>query len=168
MKLGYFGGGGGATTITVPGAAGDDKKLMETVFNGFNGNNSLSISFLTPGKYDLYIYCWGGSILSPQTVNFDVWNGHTHSSGSVFFGSVWPGHQIEGQTYALIHADILPDFPGFSMVFAGTVGEFNVINGMQIVPVPGPASGLPLVGLIPFCARRSRGSSVRKAHTDSR
>ncbi len=82
-------------------------------------------------------------------------NGATSMQSSVTYGSSWPGGHVQGETYTRMRIEVLPEFEGFSAIF-GFSGDFNVVNGVQIVPVPAPASALPALAATLMLARRRR------------
>lgn len=116
--------------------------------------NTLSMTGIAPGPYRLYIYCWLGSVLGSQEVHFKVSNGVTNHNVTVSFDSVWPGGHVEGETYAVVPVDVTPEF-GFIGCRMGFNSGFNVVNGLQLVPVPAPGAAAVMLGL-PLIAFRSR------------
>jgi hypothetical protein len=147
--------GGSTFSIDAPGASGGDEALMESCFAFGASSAFISLFNVTPGTYDCYIYSWAGALLGPKTVDFRIDNGEANAYGSVNYGSTWPGGHVEGETYTRIRVEVLPQYRVIAVNF-GFSGDFNVVNGMQIVPVPAPASALPLLALPLALARRRR------------
>jgi hypothetical protein len=146
---------GGSTAHEIPGATGDDERLMESVFEMLP-SASVSVTNLAAGHYDLYAYSWGGQIFGPRTVGFTVFTGNTYG-GSLSFGPQWPGGQVEGVTFARIPIEVLPGLNFLTLrIGGGGPKTFNVLAGIQLVWIPAP--GVLLVsfsaGLLALRRRR--------------
>ncbi len=152
--------GSGSTVISIPGASGGDKALMESSFIVSVANfNVLGFEGLAAREYDLYLYCWAGSALGRQTVNFLVDTGSGRfSQTSVSYGATWPGQQVDGETYAKIRVEVL-EGQNFIAVVTRHDGDFAYISGAQLVPVPAPGAALPLIGLGALLTARRRLAS---------
>jgi hypothetical protein len=59
----YASGFGGARDLNIEGALGDDKIMMDCALSGSPATNAVTFLFLEPGLYDVYVYCWAGSLL---------------------------------------------------------------------------------------------------------
>lgn len=149
-------GNASAAIHDIPHSSGDDERLMETFFVTA-ASNSLLISNLVAGPYDLYAYSWGGQIFGDRTVGFGVHNGVDTFGGSLTFGPVWPGQQVEGETYARIPVEVLEGF-NFLQISVGGGGSktFNVLAGIQLVPIPAPGSVAVVMGAGVLAVRRRR------------
>lgn len=151
-----LGGVAGEGIHDIPGATGDDEKLMESAFEMFP-NDRIVVSNLAPGRYDVFAYSWGGEIFGSRTVGFTLWNGVNTFGGSVSFGPQWPGNQIEGVTFARIPIEVLPGINAFDIHIGGGGSKtFNVLNAIQIVPVPAPGALLVACSAGLLAIRRRR------------
>lgn len=150
---------GGATVYDIPGATGDDERLMETVFGLIPSSSGVAIGGLSPGKYDLFAYSWAGQIFGQRTVGFTVLNGVNTYGGSLSFGPQWPGGQVQGETFVRIPVEVLPGLNFLRLrVGGGGPKTFNVLAGIQLVPVPAPGAAIVLIGAGVLTARRRRNA----------
>lgn len=146
-----LGADAGTNAYDIPGAIGDDERLMETVFEVLQSSNGIVLSNLSAGQYDLYAYSWGGQIFGARTVGFTVLNGVNTYGGALSFGPQWPSGQVEGETFARIPVEVLPGLNFLRLRLGGGGPKtFNVLAGIQLVPVPAPAA--PIALLIPTAA----------------
>lgn len=146
----------GLAHLSIPSLSGDEKIFMESVLTPGVSGNSVGFFNLSPGTYDLYIYGWGGTLLGPKSAGFDVFNGVSTVHGFVSYTSVWPGAQTRHITYDVLRVNVLEP-QRLLLLDVGFTGDYGVINGMQLVPVPAPGAALPLLGLcLGFAACRRR------------
>lgn len=145
----FFGVGG--TIHTIPGATGNDKRLMETVFE-MAPSDSLTITSLTAGRYNLYAYRWAPT---PATAGFSVYNGATTVGGYVTSSPTWPGSQVEGVTFVRIPVEVI-DGRNYLRLSVGSGGDSDILAGIQLVPVPAPGAAVVLAGAGVIAIRRRR------------
>lgn len=149
--------GGGSELFEIIGASNGDEDLMESVFSITSGSNLLSLTNLAAGPYDRYAYSWGGQIFGDRTVGFGVHNGVDTFGGSLTFGPVWPGQQVEGETYARIPVEVLEGRNFLTLSIGGGGSKtFNVLAGIQLVPIPAPGSVVVMMGAGVLAMRRRR------------
>lgn len=152
-----MGASGSAFSSDIPGAVGNDERLMESALVFGTTNPNIVFQNMTPGHYDVYVYAWAGSSLGQDTVEITLWNNAWTKTGVVASAAAWPGGQVEGETYAKIALDVLPQFNSFGITLAFGRAQC-AINGIQIVPgVPAPATtglGCLAVGIAGLRPRR--------------
>lgn len=61
-----------------------------------------------------------------------------------------------GETYDLLRVEVVPGGNQYLSIFIQAPGDFNVINGIQLVPVPAPGWAMitPLAALVVHRRRR--------------
>lgn len=141
-----------------------DKELMESyLFGDRGGITQLSLTNLAPGEYTVFVYAWSG----PNTPNPDrsVITVIEYTSGAfqtveTHFDNIWHG-QADGVTYAKVNFQVIaPNGAlGFRLesIGGGEDTPVSVLNGIQIVPIPGPGSGaLSFAGAWCLAVRRRR------------
>ncbi len=114
--------------------SGDDEALLDDSADlGSQGLNFQLWSFvgLSSGHYALYTYAWPGDDLQSSIVS-----GVTGVCGNTpdpaqIVGGPWPGHHVQGQTYALHHLDV-PSGGSFCFRLGASSG-FGQLNGFQLV-----------------------------------
>jgi hypothetical protein len=145
----------GGFDLEIEGATLEDKLLMDSVLAVQVTSNAATFLNLQPGLYDLYIYCWAGNLLGPKDVTIRVFTGAGQVVGGVQYGEQWPGQQVLGETYDKLRVEVTPADGQYIDVFIQAPGDFNVINGIQLVPVPAPAGLLiPAAGALVTLRRR--------------
>jgi hypothetical protein len=130
-----------------PDTVGDDGALYDDFIDvGVVGESiAITISGLGAGLYDVYTYAWASddaTFVSGVSVN---------GLPEQTVGGAWPGTSTLGVTYALHSLEL--NTGEDLVIVVTTVTGFGSVNGIQIVPVPEPASlgllSLPVVaGLI--------------------
>lgn len=113
---------------------------------------------LSPGIYDSYVYCWAGNVLGPEDVTIKAFTGAGQVIGGVSYKATWPGRQLLGETYDRFRVEVVRgngNWISFQLEF---FGDFNVINGIQLVLVlvPAPASSTIAVTVAALLVRRRR------------
>lgn len=155
VRLGFT--GGGSAVFDIATATDGDEDLMESVFTVSAGSNLLSIINLGAGRYDLYAYSWGGQLFGPRTVGFTVRNGVNTYIDELTFGATWPGQQVLGETFVRMPVEVLEGRNFLTLsIGGGSSKTFNVLAGLQLVPIPAPGSAAFLFGLAALGARRRR------------
>jgi hypothetical protein len=148
-------GYGGALNLEIEGDLGDDKLLMDSALAGSPLANAATFLFLQPCLYDVYVYCWAGNLLGPKDVTIRAFTGAGQVVGGVSYVAAWPGGQILGETYDRLRVEVTAGNNEYLDIFIQAPGDFNVINGIQLVPVPAPASmALPVIGAMVVPRRR--------------
>lgn len=152
-----LGSSSGSQLFEIAGASGGDEALMESVFSIGVGSNLLSLTNLLPGQYDLYAYSWGGHLFGSRTVGFTVRNGIDTYIDSLAFNETWPGQQVLGETFVRIPVEVLEgrNFLTLSMGGGGSK-TFNVLAGLQLVPIPAPGAAAVFLAASVLAARRRR------------
>lgn len=140
----------GKSQAEIPGASGGDEALMESMmWTGASQTRDITISALSAGAYDLFIYAWG----SPwsNTGGVSDFNVTLHDgTGSGFYRldfelSAWPGTHIQDETYLRIPITMAPnastDQTKLIVSLPGGSGEngIEIIQGIQLVKVPAPS-----------------------------
>ena len=149
-------GGSSVGVLNLDGATGNDELLMETVYQ-MSPSTLVSLTNLAPGHYDLYAYSWFPLDSDTHTVFFTARNGASEVIDSLTFGGPWPGGQIEGITFARIPVEVLPGRNFLTLnVVGGSAKSSNVLNGLQLVPIPAPGSAAFLFGVATLIAPRRR------------
>lgn len=145
----------GGFLLDIPGATPDDKLLMDSALAVQPLSDAANFSNLKPGLYDLYIYCWAGNLLGSKDVTIRAFTGAGEVVGGVQYSEQWPGQHVLGETYEKLRVEVTPGDDQYIVVFIQAPGDFNVINGIQLVPVPTPASmTLPVIGALVGTRRR--------------
>lgn len=153
--------GGGATGVTAQvdgtagpfsfnnaGTTGDDERLMDDLFDvgGVGGTGTVTISGLAAGAYDVYTYAWApdsGTFITSVTVG----------GAALTSGGAWPGVPTSGITHTQHVANV---GAGQNLVInVATSSGFGSLNGVQIAPVPEPAT-LSLLALGGIAVLRRR------------
>lgn len=157
-----IGAGGSSNVHNIPGATGNDALFMETTFDASATAPVVVITNLAAGPYDLYAYSWGGQIFGPREVGFIVATGSgTTYIGSLTFGTQWPGGQVEGETFARIPIKVVEGLNLLTLRIGGGGPEtFNVLAGIQLVPVPAPGSVAAFMSAALFALRPRRRPST--------
>lgn len=135
----------GGASFSIGGANPDENAMMSSAWLMGGVNNSIGISHLEPGVYDIYVYCFGGNGSTP----IKVLNSLSSTTQTVENPSVWPGAQLEGVTYMKARIQTNAVTTGFAILYLQANGN-RPLNGIQIVPVPAPAGASLLVGGV-FC-----------------
>lgn len=153
-----FGGASSAGLVEIAGATGDDERLMESMI--FFPKNAAGVSFsnVEPAVYDLYTYGWNDTFFHAHTIGIDVFNSVSHVGGIINTTDAWPAGQILGQTYARIRVEVLPGVGFLRIKATNATDDYEVLSGIQLVPVPVPGAVLPLLGaaLLPRSKRSAR------------
>ena len=138
---------------SVPIANEDERRLFSSAAVFGFGRTEFHLAFLTPGWYDVYVYCWGG----PGYRNPDI--SLTTSESFLNFATnlslPWPGEQVRGITY--VQGRVYSTgglLVNYDLPFTG---GFAPISGVQVVPVPGPGSAPILLAAGLLAVRRRRG-----------
>ena len=155
------GSGGGTFQGNIAGATGDELAMMSDCVAGnvLVGDESSFVSFggLQAGQYRCFIYGWNPDSSSPGYGQYRMWDGQ---QVQLNFTSSWPGQQVLNQTYFTKDLTVTNASERFRVTMIGlgsdAVPRATVINGLQIVMIPAPASVAPL-GLLALAARRRRG-----------
>lgn len=134
-----MGTNGSIDSHEIPGATGDDERFMESVLEFSPSFTTTAFSNVASGSYDLFIYSWMGSSAGPDSLTFTVRNGVSSKVAKINNTSVWPGQHVEGETYAHLQIEVLSQFQFIGITFVFQSG-FNGINGIQLIPVPAPAT----------------------------
>ncbi|MBL8964828.1 MAG: hypothetical protein JNK70_12240 [Phycisphaerae bacterium] len=141
--------------LGIDGAAPNDKLLMDSAMPVDPSDAAAVFSNLQPGLYDLYIYCWAGNLLGPKDVTIRAFTGAGQVVGGVRYGEQWPGQQVLGETYDKLRVEVTPGDGQYIDIAIQAPGDFNVINGVQLVPVPAPGA-LALAPAALLAGRRRR------------
>lgn len=153
VQFGITGSYGVDTNI--PGLTGNEERFMESFINVSPSADLVTLFGIAPGTYDCYIYSWMGPVFGSANVTFQVKAKNNTATGKVSYtGAAWPGGQIEGVTYDVVRIEV----PANALALDIRVGmdtDFQILNGLQIVRVPAPASPLLLTPLA-LAARRRR------------
>ena len=147
--------GGGSATVHVPGASPDDAALMDD-FYSLQDSNYLAVGNLSEGKYRVYVYMWQGAIeqKSGYTDCRVIVQGNTPSNTllSTTYTKDWPGQQVYKTTYDYVDIQISGSATIF---FTPGFKDFCILQGFQLVPIPGPSS-LALLAPLGLAATRRR------------
>jgi hypothetical protein len=143
------------------GASEGDHRLMRSFgFGQAFVSATYSVGGLSPGWYDFYVYAWSGMApgFTESVVGWGESTSGSHGSIHTRFTDHWPGQQVRGETYEKFAVQVMN--ANGSIVFGlaplgGELDPVSVINGLQIVQIPAPAT-LLLPALMPI-ARRRRG-----------
>ena len=125
---------------------------------GFETSDYLAVGNLSEGKYRVYVYMWQGAITqSAGKARVNIAAGGTKPVDVVLttnYSKDWPGQQVLGNTYT--YADI--ELAGTSTLFflAAAPSDFCILQGFQLVPIPGPSSLAILAPLGLAAIRRRR------------
>ncbi len=125
-------------------------------------NASVALGGFNPGRYRLFVYGWGGHIVTDNVGNFLLFDSQSGADTRIdlHFNTTWPGRQVLGETYFTYDFSVkdASDFIVVHMLYRpfGETGFPTVVNGLQIVSIPAPASGLALLGLSAAIAARRR------------
>jgi hypothetical protein len=147
--------GGGGIDLAIDGATENDKLLMDSAMAVSTSSNATTFFNLRPGLYDVYVYCWAGNLLGPKDVTIRAFTGAGQVVGGVKYDEVWPGGHIRGITYDRLRVEVTPGDNEYLDIFIQAPGDFNVINGIQLVPVPAPGT-VALLPAAPLACRRRR------------
>jgi len=146
----------GGFLLDIQGATPDDKLLMDSALSVQSTRSAATFSNLQPGLYDLYIYCWAGNLLGPKDVTIRAFTGAGQVVGGVRYGEQWPGQQVLGETYDKLRVEVTPGDGQYIDIAIQAFGDFNVINGVQLVPIPAPATLTLAPAALLACRRRRR------------
>ena len=149
-----FGGHAGAGIVEIPGATGDDELLMESSFLFPKNGNGVTILNLAPGPYDLYAYGWNDTFFHAHRIGVSVFNSATNVGGIIQTADNWPGAQVFGQTYTRFRVEVLPGFGYLNIMAVNLTFDYEILSGIQLVPVPEPGAILPLLWMLYFPRRR--------------
>lgn len=127
----YNNGGTAMLSHHISGASGGDAALMDDMFLSFNNptDECIWVEHLLAGTYQVTIYAMtpdNPTLLSRVRVD----NGFP---GPTMVGGAWPGHHVQGTTYALFSVTIPAD--GTIAFHSGLAGG-NIqsgMNGFQLV-----------------------------------
>lgn len=143
----------------MPGTFGDDERLMESL-QSVRATDPTGVFGLRAGRYDVYVYSWLPRDEGTRTVHIVAFNGDgtTEVKAEITYGGPWPGHQVEGETFARLTIDVID---GRNFIGLGISGGFgkeltNALNGIQIVPIPALASSSLCLALGALALRRRR------------
>jgi hypothetical protein len=155
VEFGITGAGLGLPT-DIAGLGGNEERFMESFANVQPSASTFTLFGIAPGIYDCYIYSWMGPVFGSATVTFQVQAKNNKATGQVSYNSpAWPGGQIKGVTYDVLRIEV-PANAFFMDISVGMDTDFQILNGLQIVRVPAPASAMLLAPLA-WAARRRRG-----------
>lgn len=140
------GAGGGSGSIEIPGATGDDELFMESTIAFPKNGNGVTIAHLVAGDYDLYAYGWNDNFFHAHTIGVNVFNGVTSVGDTIQTTDTWPGSQVLAQTYTRIRVQVLPDANFLNIRATNATFDYEILSGIQLVPIPAPGAVLPLLG----------------------
>ena len=123
---------------------------------GFETSDYLAVGNLSEGKYRVYVYMWQGAIeqKSGYTDCRVIVQGNTPSNTllSTTYTKDWPGQQVYKTTYDYVDIQISGSATIF---FTPGFKDFCIVQGFQIVPIPGPSS-LAILAPLGLAATRRR------------
>ena len=136
----------GVLSNNAQGYAGDDLLLMGDIADG---PSLITFTGLADGPYDVWVYAQ-----APDSATFftDVTiNGNTQT-----VGGAWGGTYVQGNTHSF-HTGVVVAGGTMSITLAVNSG-FASLNGLQIAPVPEPATfvalGIGALGLLVIRRKR--------------
>lgn len=146
----------GVFLTNIAGASADDQRLMGSMVGVQPADPAAVFINLEPGLYNVYVYCWAGNLLGPKDVTIRAFTDAGQVVGGVSYGDAWPGGHVLGETYDLLRVEVVPGGNQYLSIFIQAPGDFNVINGIQLVLVPAPGWAMitPLAALVVHRRRR--------------
>jgi len=139
VTLGGSSSGGGG--VVIPTNNPDEQELMGD-FDRFSVNNGgYAIRGLAPGVYDIYLYSWSSS---SDGINPSIGVSTLDEFGGFSFpaGQPWPGGQVLNVTYGIVRLTLAPGRTTIGITGSAGAEGTAPLNGIQIVPVPTPATAL--------------------------
>ncbi len=145
--------GGVKNTYAMEEGTAQEELLMEDSARAEYSFAAVQISGLAPGDYHMFVYGWNGCVSPRGQSVLDFYNPQSGvpTRREINYSSMWPGRQVEGETYTVYDFQITD--PDQTMMFtyngqsAGQHLGGTAVNGLQIVQVPSPGAWAMLMML---------------------